>query len=432
MTFSTDNGDIVEAFFIDDDVRWLIARAKENRALKIAFPREIHISNLIGWLLAPNEGHGLGDLAIKELLLKAWQAAKDQDKVPASIDQFKPTGITSASFGNSVVLREYHMPEGRIDLIVIDQTQRLVIGIENKYGAKEGPAQLKRYADALERKLKAKAGWRLIMVLLDYDVETVPADARWIKLDYGWLISLVRMQLELGLLSDESTQTLSQFVEHLEDEDLVPYPRLNDAEATRRALTVTHAHQAVVEHMRTLSEKMTPGESVSELLADKPDPLAFEYIRHRHLWDHVLLTGRRGDVLIPVENAFPDVDFDFESSRSKSFFTRKKWLACWNSEGDIDGETHWPVYALVRAIPSTGQYRVAADFFPQQVRPALVDNLRACALRLRKSNGMSDRGVNKATAKRIRLAQFDVPTKEAAINHLISVMKGIDIAMFET
>ena len=124
MTFSTDNGDIVEAFFVDDDVRWLIAKAKENRALKIAFPREIHISNLIGWLLAPNEGHGLGDLAIKELLLKAWQAAKDQDKAPASIDQFKPTGITSASFGNSVVLREYHMLEFLSQLI--DQWNNLI------------------------------------------------------------------------------------------------------------------------------------------------------------------------------------------------------------------------------------------------------------------------------------------------------------------
>ncbi len=257
----------------------------------------------------------------------------------------------------------------------------------------------------------------------------MPADARWIKLDYGWLVGLVRNQLELGLLSDESTQTLSQFAEHLEDEDLVPYPRLNDAEATRRALTVDHAHQSVVEQMRTFGY-MTAEHSFNELLSRDPDPLALEYIRHRSLWDHVLHTGKRGDVLIPVQQFFPDVDFDFESSRNISYFARRKWLACWNSPDDTSGESHWPVYVLVRAMPSTGQYRVAADFFPLQVKPGLIDGLRASALRLRKANGISERGMNKETAKRIRVAQFDVLTKESAIESLVKIMTGVDGEMF--
>lgn len=422
----------LDAFFCDERVRWLLASARENRALKIAFPKEIHISNLFAWLLSPNEGHGLGDLAIKELLLRVWEAGEEHE-VGERLGRFLPAYVVGASFGNTVVLREYVAPAeaGRLDLVLIDPVQKLVIAIENKYGARQGSQQLRRYADALEFKLRRKEDWQLVCVLLDYDTESVPADTRWFKLDYEWVTKLIRSQVELGLIAQESAATLQQFAEHLEDEDLVPYPSLDDAKATAQAIAIAHLHPAVMQVMREL-RAMSVDDSVNELLMATQGAVALEYIRRRPLWDHVLDTGARADLLVPVQKAFPAVKVDFESSTCRSYFSPPNWLQCWSASPSDEEDLLWPIYALVYEHERAGEpvYRVAADFFPGRVKPHLVDNLRKRALVLRAKNGISAKGLG-SRVQRIRLGEWECASKEEALPKLIQLMRDIDVVLFD-
>ena len=419
----------LDDFFADDDVRWLLANARENRALTIAFPKEINISNLFAWLLSPHEGHGLGDLPIKELLFRAWDVCADDQEADRLLGRFRPALVHGLTFSEAVVVREYAAPEdaGRVDLVLVDPKNRLVLAVENKYGAKLGLQQLTRYADALEKKLPRDEDWQLISVMLDYDTESEADDQRWLKLDYEWVIDMIKTQLGLGLLSQESAATLQQFSDHLEDEGLVPYARLTPAQATDRILQVALRHADVLAQMKDL-RKRSSIQAVDALLQRNQSLVTLEYTRHRKLWDYVLEVGARAHLLVPVKQAFPHVLADLESSSRVSYFTLPAWQEAW-SQPDPD-DLCWPIWAAFYESGDVDRkvYIVTGDVFPERCKEDLVEDITKQAKALRKRNGMK---AQRPRAAHIRVGHWRCTTKEEAIDKLLALMKAMDASLLQ-
>src|SRR5579859_637696 len=67
MTSKTD--ELIDYFFADANVQRLGASTAGWEPLRICYP---NVSRFIAWLHDPTEGHGLGDLAIQSLLVRAW------------------------------------------------------------------------------------------------------------------------------------------------------------------------------------------------------------------------------------------------------------------------------------------------------------------------------------------------------------------------
>ena len=94
---------------------------------------EIRHSNLLAWLLSPNQTHSIKGAFLKEFIEKA--AYK------------KSISITYKDNDDIKVYRE----QDNIDILVINNTQNYLILIENKINSNQHDNQLERYAQIVEK-----------------------------------------------------------------------------------------------------------------------------------------------------------------------------------------------------------------------------------------------------------------------------------------
>lgn len=263
--------------------------------------------------------------------------------------------------------------------------------------------------------------------MLDYDTESEADDQRWLKLDYEWVIDMIKTQLSLGLLSQESAATLQQFSDHLEDEGHVPYARLTPAHATDRILRVALRHAEVLAQMKQ-SRKRSSMHAVDALLQRNQGLVSQEYIRHRKLWDYVLEVGARAHLLVPVKQAFPHVLADLESSSRVSYFALPAWQEAW-SQPDPD-DLSWPMWAAFYESGDVDRkvYIVTGDVFPERCKDELVAGISQQAFALRKRNGMKSQ---RHRAAHIRVGHWRCTTREEAIDRLLALIKAMDASLLQ-
>lgn len=106
---------------------------------------EIRHSNFLGWLMAPNEKHGIGDYFLKEFLKIALKEFSQEEKIKAKIDD-----VIFEDFSNTEIRREYK----NIDLLIINHKSKFLCVVENKIWSGEHSNQLQKYAGIVENEFK--------------------------------------------------------------------------------------------------------------------------------------------------------------------------------------------------------------------------------------------------------------------------------------
>ena len=143
---------------------------------------EIRHSNVLAWLLDPNESHNTGDNALK-LFLKS---------IPSGAESTSGVDLTSLINGSSKidnieVRKEEKIPNGKridISILIMSGSKRFLIIIENKIEAKDTKKQLKDYRNWAENKFKED--YKKIFIYLTPDGEE-PKDKK--ELEYWDLFS---------------------------------------------------------------------------------------------------------------------------------------------------------------------------------------------------------------------------------------------------
>lgn len=149
---------------------------------------EIRHSNMLGWLLNPNENHGLGDAFLKGIL----QCLVENDS-NGRYDVFHVLLMDLYSFS---VMREWK----NIDILLTSSEEKTVIAIENKVGSHEHSNQLNRYREILEREY---AGYNRLYVFLTPDGESPSDVENWDVLTYNDVVeTLERVKEQKKVLPD--------------------------------------------------------------------------------------------------------------------------------------------------------------------------------------------------------------------------------------
>lgn len=127
---------------------------------------EIRHSNFLAWLLDPNESHGLGN----RFLIRILQDLSTEEN---NLDIFE---IGKLNFSDVEVNREVPISlENRnknkdafIDILIVfrDDSDKLVICIENKIDTTDSDEQLKNYRTYIENTFKEKDGYKNVFVYL--------------------------------------------------------------------------------------------------------------------------------------------------------------------------------------------------------------------------------------------------------------------------
>lgn len=114
---------------------------------------EIRHSNVLAWLLDPNENHQLGSFFIRKLITRLVVRTENEEKV----DHFDFLPFLYTSFSDTEVYREVKTANNRyIDIVVVVPSQRIVLVIENKFHAGESQGQLEDYLTFAQEKYGGK------------------------------------------------------------------------------------------------------------------------------------------------------------------------------------------------------------------------------------------------------------------------------------
>lgn len=100
---------------------------------------ELKHSNLLAFLLSPNEKHGLSDRFLKKLLIAAFSGSQTAALSPIEIDTADLTDVD--------IRREWC----HIDILIYSPGNKWVIAVENKVDSGEHSDQLRRYQNIVEK-----------------------------------------------------------------------------------------------------------------------------------------------------------------------------------------------------------------------------------------------------------------------------------------
>lgn len=138
--------------------------------------QELRHSDFLAFLLDPRQPHGLGDRFLKRFLQRALDEFAGQAPVTS-------VGIELLSLDSMIPYRERQ----NIDVLLLDETQRIAVIIENKIGSGEHSSQLRRYRETIHGQYP---DWKIIPIFLSPDGAS-PTDDDFLPFDYGAISEIV-------------------------------------------------------------------------------------------------------------------------------------------------------------------------------------------------------------------------------------------------
>ena len=172
------------------NIRRLSNKMNIFKVLKIT-KTEIRHSNMIAWLLNPNENHNLGDSFLR-LFLK-------------SIGDDKSTAAESNELRSFEVYRE----RKHIDLLLVSNAQKKVVAIENKTFTGEHDDQLVRYVNSIDEMYR---GYQKSYVYLTPNADMSSEPGKWMNLGYETIVNAIQDSMaQCGSSISEDTKV---FLDH--------------------------------------------------------------------------------------------------------------------------------------------------------------------------------------------------------------------------
>lgn len=359
----------IQTFLSDQRLTKLAELCKTSDSLLSLFDLlENQHSSLLAWCLSPNEGHGLGDSVIKDLLLAVSIAAEQHEALSgasqAFLGKWTPGRIRSTSFGSAFVARELGIQtsgdkgsrKGRLDLFLVDPVNRILVVVENKTGSALTADQLSRYEDAVRNDLKplhAFQDFDCLLVVLDQLLDEVPSKA-WVGVDYSFLeptAAKAKAQVERG---NTAAKLVLEYCQQHTDWESPEEDRIGEL-----ATSIALAYPNVVDNLKDLKRQSIKEWAAATLASDQGD-LALFAKQYEEVVTRLIEKSGIAAIVSRVLSVVPNlIDGEFvEEGRTWANFTTKTLSAFQD-----DPEGYWPVYVnLYRhaELSAQGQDRFVA------------------------------------------------------------------------
>jgi hypothetical protein len=363
----------LQDFISDSRLRHALEMMKRsNDIFDIINLGENQHSEVLKWLFDPREGHGQGDSILKDFMTAAF--ASSTDNVHCNKDFFTewtPSRIARTGFHSMMAMREYVLPtNGRLDLMLVDPVNRVIIIVENKHGARLGPNQLEKYYQdvALLRARPAFKGYKTAHIVLDRnyggeqdeDANRKAPRNRWAFLDYQWLKAGAERAVFQRKRGDQSAALVIAYCQNQTDFIAPEEKELDDILAD-----VYTSHQTVVESLRQIADIDILHITEGQLAGDDGELWIFAQ-HYRDLVSRLLSKASLTFIERKIKLSFPSHDLVTEFGKKYFSMFNAKWKA---SMEDADG--YWPFYvsaSLVSGCEEENSFAVAVIYRPEHVR----------------------------------------------------------------
>ncbi len=202
---NTDDMEALKAFLLDisclDPLSEWTDRFNLFDVLKISH-YEIRHSNLLAWLLNPNETHGLGTLFLEGFIQRVLNG------MVTNVDVF---GVLLMDYQSFTVFREWH----NIDILAVSETEKFVLCIENKFGSGEHDDQLNIYRDTV---LGAFPDYKHLFVFLSPEGMDSSSPDFWNPMSYVDVLFILQNATARTMVRPEVEMLINQYKESVRRE----------------------------------------------------------------------------------------------------------------------------------------------------------------------------------------------------------------------
>lgn len=173
----------MESLFVNnadlDSVRAHLSRFNPIKTMGME-RMEIRHSAILGWLLNPQETHGLGDTFLKAFLGQALRG-HDSTAQPTALD------VSQADMMDVEIRREWR----NIDLLVLSPSNGWIFIIENKFDSGQHGCQLTRYMDVVNSAFIGSDSFKIARGIFLTLWEEEPKDKRYAPIEYAVICELL-------------------------------------------------------------------------------------------------------------------------------------------------------------------------------------------------------------------------------------------------
>jgi hypothetical protein len=247
---------------------------------------EIRHSNMLAWLLKPDESHSLGSRFLRRWLMQIVHEAEDTTATRLRLPS--PIEIDALEIDEVEVARERE----NIDLLLIIRPIKgapWIICIENKVGSAQHSDQLRRYRQIVERDFP-DAEHRIFVFLTKSEEE--PEDSDFLSSSYEIIESVLRICVDErnDQIGSEPKMLVSQYLELLA-EDFV-----GDSKAAQLARQIYKRHRKAIDFILE-NRKDTISEAsrvMEEVLVEYSADLGIQVLPHNK--GYIRFIPKRWDV----------------------------------------------------------------------------------------------------------------------------------------
>ncbi len=224
--------ELVHKFIFNDDVQNILSDINSNlmdfNILEITGMghQEIKHSNILGWLFEDSE-HNLEYQILDGFLKKVIEKTHNKELQEYLYLVDKRRDIT--------VYRE----KDNIDLLIVDEANKVVITIENKVYASERTdgddgGQLKKYEKIINKKYKSKVedkenGYKKYFIYLTIDLEEpLGGKEDWMKANHQMITKVIESILKTKETTTKTTIVLESYVDLLKRNGIVAEDKLKE------------------------------------------------------------------------------------------------------------------------------------------------------------------------------------------------------------
>ncbi|WP_336946915.1 PD-(D/E)XK nuclease family protein [Asaia sp. HN010] len=344
--------DDLESLFVNnaelDCIREHISRFNPIKTMGMA-RKEIRHSAILGWLLSPQETHGLGDKFLKSFLAEALRGHHESMR-PSALD------VSQADMMDAEIRREWR----NIDIFISTQRNGWLFIVENKFDSLQHDNQLERYKNTV-RSIFDKEEYPylrgIFLTLWDED----PEDEDYAPIQYGAICRILEQKAfsKRNFLPPEVETFLRHYLE-------------------------------IIKEASGMSEERKTLERLARQL----------YRDHKRVLDFIVENGKTTDFSIACEAVFgedleclakmtvSDDEFIFNSSDSNTFsFLPADWFHALSGEDYYwhGCENWWMGFPVITWLQLTtnsdgtsGQVRIFAEVGPisnYEFRKELIEKI---------------------------------------------------------
>lgn len=176
---------------------------------------EIRHSNMLSWLLNPNELHGLNDKLLKKFLIYATKGTNIN-----IMKRLTPVDVDLMNLDDAVVYRE----KDNIDILIVSESSHLVLAIENKIGSSEHSNQLEKYKTGLLKDYPNN--YHFVLIYLTPDGEESSDADNWISMSYEFILEEISNLINIYKIPDKARLYIEDYIKAIrrsvvEDKEIV-------------------------------------------------------------------------------------------------------------------------------------------------------------------------------------------------------------------